>query len=557
VRRIILGCLSVALALAAARAPAQDVRWRSASPGADPQGGGGGFASDRPAPAPGAVGLQRPQPLARGTETDLTPTTFNSGQQGQQTEQLPQPMPVGPGAGTDKGAAPKTLAMPTPLGSTPLGPSDSWGGPVPQWHSGSGFPPQAAAPVPFGVPFAGDGVPQGDGIVGGPVGDCFGDACSGIPCGECCGVWGIPCARNNRFWVGAEYLLWTVKGQPLPPLVTTSANPFGDFPAGALGQPNTSLLFGDARVTHQAFSGARIYGGIWLDQCQTWGLDTSFFLLARQTSDFVAGSNGAMPLFRPFFNTNIPGLNMPGQDAEIVAFPGLLAGTVQVRSATSLWGFDTNLRRSLLRSCNGRLDLLLGYRYLDLEESLQIRESLTALVPAFSSTPGDRIMVTDRFATRNQFNGGQIGLDGEWFLGRWSLGGFTKVALGNVHESVSINGNTVFAPVGGMPITQPGGLLAQGSNIGTFTQNHFAVVPEVGVKVGYRVTDWCRAYVGYNFLYLSDVMRPGDQIDLRLNTAQIPRFGQPPALPIGPPSVPFRQTDFWAQGVNFGLQFTW
>ena len=144
-----------------------------------------------------------------------------------------------------------------------------------------------------------------------------------------------------------------------------------------------------------------------------------------------------------------------------------------------------------------------------------------------------------------------------WFFGRFSLGGFTKIALGNVHESVSITGNTVFQPVGMMPFTQPGGLLAQGSNIGTFHQNRFAVVPEVGVKVGYRITDWCRAFVGYNFLYVSDVMRPGDQIDLRLNTAQIPRIGQPQAAPIGPPIIPFRHTDYWAQGVNFGFQFTW
>ncbi len=558
VRRIILGCLSVALALAAARAPAQDVRWRSASPGAaDPQGGSA-FASERPA---GTVGLMKPQPLARPGHAGLTPAAFN--QDPGQPEQLPKPMPVGPDGGqTGRGEAPKTLHMPTPM-SQPAQP-DAWGGPVPQWNNGSAFPPQAGAPVPFGVPFTGDGMPMGDGFGGG--GDCGGDGCfggcCGAPCGdvcgECCGVWGIPNPNRNRFWVSAEYLLWTVKGQALPPLVTTSANPFGDNPPGAIGQPGTTLLYGDQRVDHQAFSGARIGAGFWFDRCQTWGLDASFFLLARQSSDFVASSNGAMPLFRPFVNSSLFGTGLAGNDAELVAFPGLLAGTVQVHSTTALWGFDTNIRRSLLRNCNGRLDLLFGYRYLDLEESLQIRESLTALVPITSNTAGDRFLVTDRFSTRNQFNGGQIGVDGEWyFFSRWSLGGFAKLALGNMHESVTINGNTVFAPVGGMPITQPGGLLAQGSNIGTFTTNHFAVVPEFGVKVGYRITDWCRAYVGYNFLYMSDVMRPGDQIDPRINTAQIARFGQAPGLPIGPPTVPFRQTDFWAQGVNFGLQFTW
>jgi hypothetical protein len=366
-----------------------------------------------------------------------------------------------------------------------------------------------------------------------------------------------PGPRNNHAWINAEYLLWTIKGQPLPPLVTTSANPFGDFPPGAIGQMGTTLLFGNSRVDSQAFSGARIGGGFWIDPCQTWGMDASFFILGRQTSDFLAGSNGVPTLFRPFTNANFFGPNLPLNDAEIVAFPGLLAGSVQIRTASQLWGYDTNLRRNLLQSCNAHLDLLLGYRYLDLQESLQIRESLTALVPLTGTVPGDRIMVTDRFGTRNQFNGGQIGVDGEWNFGRFSLGGFTKVALGNVHESVSINGNTVITPVGLMPVTLPGGLLAQGSNIGTFTQNRFAVVPEVGVKVGYRITDWCKAFVGYNFLYISDVMRPGDQVDLRVNTAQIPSLGQPMTAAVPPPIVPFRHTDFWAQGVNFGFQFTW
>ena len=324
-----------------------------------------------------------------------------------------------------------------------------------------------------------------------------------------------PCRRNNRFWVNAEYLLWTTKGQPLPPLVTTSGNPLVDFPPGAIGQPGTSLLFGDSRVDHQAFS-ERVGGGYWFDRCQTWGIDTSFFLLAQQSANFVAGSNGMPTLFRPFVNANLLGPNMPGNDAEIVAFPGLLAGTVQVHATSSLWGFDTNLRRNLLQSCNCRLDLLVGYRYLNLADSLQIQESLTALVPVSGPAAGDRFLVTDRFSTRNQFNGGQIGLDGEWNFGRFSLGGFTKLALGRNHETVSINGSTVFTPVGQMPVTMPGGLLALGSNSGTFNQNRFAVVPEVGVKVGYRITDWCKAYVGYNFLYISDVMRPGDQVDLRL-----------------------------------------
>jgi hypothetical protein len=542
-RRVLVGCLSLALSVAAARASAQEVRWRPVSPDT-----GSGFAADRPATESGPVALKRPQPFVDKTATpspagELTAVAFQQGANPKaQTEQLPQPMPLGPGGQSpDKTNSPKTLTVPGNAGST-----DPWGGPIPPWNGGAAFPPQAGGPV----------VGEGMYLDGTPFGGDFCGGCGDF-CGGCRGLFMAPGRCTNHFWVNAEYLLWTIKSQPLPPLVTTSSNPFGDFAPGAIGQMGTSVLFGDSHVASQAFSGARIGGGFWFDPCQIWGLDTSFFILGRQSSDFVAGSNGMPTLFRPFFNTNIPGLNMPISDAEIVAFPGLLAGSVQVRTASQLWGFDTNLRRNLLRSCNGRVDLLLGYRFLDLQESLQIRESLTALVPLSTTTAGDRFMVTDRFGTRNQFNGGQIGLDGEWCWGRFILGGFTKVALGDVHESVSITGNTVFTPVGRMPVTLPGGLLALDSNIGTHFQNRFAVVPEVGVKVGYRITDWCRAFVGYNFLYISDVMRPGEQIDLRVNTAQLPLLGQAPGAAVPPPIVPFRHTDFWAQGVNFGFQFTW
>ena len=44
-----------------------------------------------------------------------------------------------------------------------------------------------------------------------------------------------------QFYVRGEYLLWTVKKDSVPPLVTTSTNPL-DF--GILGRPTTEVLFG-------------------------------------------------------------------------------------------------------------------------------------------------------------------------------------------------------------------------------------------------------------------------------------------------------------------------
>ena len=57
----------------------------------------------------------------------------------------------------------------------------------------------------------------------------------------------------------------------------------------------------------------------------------------------------------------------------------------------------------------------------------------------------------------------------------------------------------------------------QTTNIGQQTRNQFEVVPEVQVRGGYNVTSNLRLFAGYDFLYMSRVVRPGDQIDTTLN----------------------------------------
>jgi hypothetical protein len=107
--------------------------------------------------------------------------------------------------------------------------------------------------------------------------------------------------------------------------------------------------------------------------------------------------------------------------------------------------------------------------------------------------------------------------------------------------------------------TAVGGLLALPTNIGHFSRDRFSVVPEIGVNLGYQLTDHLRAYVGYNFLYWTNVVRPGAQIDRVLDVTLIPNFPVPGAVPTGQnrPMVPFKENDFWAQGINFGLEFRW
>ena len=125
----------------------------------------------------------------------------------------------------------------------------------------------------------------------------------------------------NRFWAEAEYLRWTVKGDKLPALVTTS--PPGTPPAqrGVLGFPGTAVLFGDSTVNDGWRSGGRAGAGFWFDDRRTFGIETSVFQLGDAATNFRASSDGNSILARPFLDATTT-----RQDALLIASPGLLSG---------------------------------------------------------------------------------------------------------------------------------------------------------------------------------------------------------------------------------------
>jgi len=75
----------------------------------------------------------------------------------------------------------------------------------------------------------------------------------------------------------------------------------------------------------------------------------------------------------------------------------------------------------------------------------------------------------------------------------------------------------------------------------------------VGIKLGFQVTPSLRAFVGYDFLYWSSVMRAGGQIDTAVNPALLP-----PAMPIGAGAIRplplLSSTDVWVHGFCAGLE---
>src|SRR5439155_10872491 len=103
--------------------------------------------------------------------------------------------------------------------------------------------------------------------------------------------------------------------------------------------------------------------------------------------------------------------------------------------------------------------------------------------------------------------------------------------------------------------TFTGGLLAVGPNLGRFTRDKFSVVPEASVKLGYWITPTVKASVGYNVLYWSNVIRPGDQIDRVVDLTFVPNGPAVPPSGQARPQPLFKQSDLWAHGFQFGLEW--
>jgi hypothetical protein len=226
------------------------------------------------------------------------------------------------------------------------------------------------------------------------------------------------------------------------------------------------------------------------------------------------------------------------------------AGGVALSSAVRLWGAEVNGVVAARLRPGVEAQFLAGFRYLDLTENFQLLNITRDLVL------DNTAVIADRFDTRNQFYGGQLGTRLSLTSDRLSADVGVTVALGSAHQVVGINGiSSQFGPGAVTPGTFEGGFFAQPSNMGRTTEDRFAVVPEVRASVGYDFLPGVRAFVGYDWLYLSTVVRPGSQVDRLLDQGQSPILrGLEPAGPGVRPAPQFNRTDFWAQGLSFGLQ---
>lgn len=389
---------------------------------------------------------------------------------------------------------------------------------------------------------------------------CTTSSCGGCGgCDSCCG--GPP----GWLWVRGEYLLWWGDGMQTPPLITSSpeGTPAGD--AGVLGLADTSIVYGNQDILEDSRSGFRIQFGGWFDACRKFGWEVAYFDLGDVDERFeVSGDSNGMPIYaRPFLN-----LNLGIEDSQLISYPGLITGDASVASYSQLNGAAGRLRWNLCckQGCRptgycgvpcgyppyARVDFSLGYRYLGLDEGLTIHEDLVSL----QANNAGRFLITDVFETSNDFHGGEIATLWECGWNRWTLELASRLGIGGTRQKVAINGFAENQPLNAPTVVSEGGLLATESNIGLYSQDRLAVVPELTATLGFYLTPRFRVLVGYDFIYWSNVVRPGDQISLVLNTDQIAPAIEP-SLAAPRPVHTFHTTDFWAQGLHVALDLHW
>ncbi len=412
--------------------------------------------------------------------------------------------------------------------------------------------------------------------------------CGQWACGEGCGD------RCPRIYGSAEYLGWWLRGQQLPALVTSSTPGTMIDRAGVIGHPSTSVLFGGGREDANSNSGGRFMLGLNLDCRGCNRLEANYLFLNNDDADYVRSSPDDGSIFgRPFYNvyTNYP-------DAELVAYPDVVEGSVRVNTSTDFDGYGITFRHNmmccnpcrcgttgggpcrsccdpccgdgcsdignLIRSiCTGNcsslcqgwqlrsFDLLVGWQHYNLNESLGIQENLTSIDTDSGVPVGTTFDIADSFRTKNDFDGVNVGLGWEWGRCKWGVNLAANLAVGCNQQRGIVEGSTAIRVPGDDPLYYDGGLLALGSNLGVFERDKCTVIPQVGANMYYCIRPGARLTFGYTMIYFDDVLRPGGLIDPAIDPRQLP-----PEIPpfVDRPTRVATLDNFWAQGINFGIE---
>jgi hypothetical protein len=349
-----------------------------------------------------------------------------------------------------------------------------------------------------------------------------------------------------HFYAEAEALFFWFKPVCASVPVVTVGDPRDAVP-GAVGQPGTRIVVGGDPPHKFEFPltpGGRLTFG-WDRGDGAVGLTVSGFRMTQATNSqhFTSMANG-------YPNTYLP-YQAPDNSAQALPFtvPGVVAGGSESIGSTQLWGVGTDLTVPFViprESYTLVATFLVGGRYLDLTDQVRVNNALRLVGDPTAFATG-----SDRFSTRNQFAGPEVGATHGIGCGRWSAALTTKLAAGVTRQTRNIDGVPLQPGPATSPLLVPGPLLALPSNVAHTQANRVTLVPEIAFKARFAVAPRCWLTAGYSLLYWNKVLCPGDQMSPVVNVTQLP--GRGPVVGPPDPKPKFAHTDYFAQGMDFGV----
>lgn len=290
-----------------------------------------------------------------------------------------------------------------------------------------------------------------------------------------------------------------------PIITTTSTDPTSPFFKNGFNSnsPNPEYQMGVQSLLGRQIAPNAWWevGGYWLSRYAYPG----YFPAGVRQSSSLTGTTQVVDFV--FFSP----LSLPLSDA-------LLLYTVENYSV------ESNARLRLWESPRLRVDGLAGLRYFTYYEKFDI--SMTKQT--------DKLNVHERFVAGNYMIGGQIGTEINYEVVEYiTLRGVTKYGIAADFQDLSVSG-----PGG------TNGLLTGVNNLGGASRNSSTGLAELGLSIVLRLTPNISLTGGYNAIWLDNVWRVLDQLDLVGASLKNPKLS-PAAQPV------------WISGFTASLEFTY
>jgi hypothetical protein len=356
-----------------------------------------------------------------------------------------------------------------------------------------------------------------------------------------------PKCDEQRFWVMPEFLMMWTKDGPVHDLFVLQTNFLAGGGLPVLDNPQARAIFSSEDQDYGMQMGGRLTFGLWADEARKWGFEISGFALEEKDASWSYQAPSNSPYFTGISLLNTQFLP-PLEDSAVINFPNRSGGLV-IRSESQLWGAEASGLHNFIRRDDLSLDLSFGVKHLNLREQFDLQ---TATV-----TPGFGIVETrDQWATTNEFFGAKLGA--KFSMTCWERLLFhvePAVSLGATRQMLEVRGFGTFR-IGPATFGGAGGRFTGATNWGNQRETEFAVAPEIKIGLGCKITKNLAFNADYNFLYVSSVVRPGEQFNRRVNPDTVGPAPLPGATPRDP-APRFKTSDYWAQGLGLNFKVTW